>query len=199
MDGRDDDARLIRRGRRRTRGLMLGVGLVSGVLGLLLARTLLGAGWSSWWEGDAPESAQIAGAVLVVLGLVVEVGAIVWAVRSGRYRSNRESPMWAMPMRRRSRLVKQVRRGDVGPDADLATLTLVARQMVDGGWAAVPVAGLVLVNLGQALIRVTSPAFVATFGLIAVTFALVGWQVHHNARRAAEFLRHHPAESPALR
>ncbi|MEV0001247.1 hypothetical protein AB0H28_03025 [Micromonospora sp. NPDC050980] len=200
MDGRDDEARLIQRGRRRTRGLMLGVALVFGVLGalgVLLARDLFGAGWSSWWEGDAPAAAQINGVVLVVLGLVVEVGAVGWAVRRGRYRSSRESPMWAMPMRRRSRLIKQVRRGTAGPDADLPTLTLVARQMVESGWWVVLAAGLVTVNLGQMLIRVTSPAFVALFGLVAVMFALAGWQVHLNARRAAEFLRHHAAEPPA--
>lgn len=197
MDGRDDQARLIRRGRRRFRGLTLGVGLVFGVLGFLLARQLAGGGGSAWWAERAPEAAPVAGLVLVVLGLLIELAAVVWAVRRGRYRSNRESPLWAMGMRKRSRLVKQVRRGDVGPDADLPTLTVVARQMVDGGWWAVLAAGLVTMSLGQALTRVTSPGFVALFGLVAVMFAVAGWQVHHGARRAAAFLRHHPAGSPA--
>ncbi|WP_431937324.1 hypothetical protein [Micromonospora sp. RP3T] len=174
---------------------MLGLPLLVGALAVLIARQVTDGDlpdWSDWWAGSPPEWAQITGIVITVLGLLVEVGALVWAARRGRLRSNRESPLWAMGMRERSRLVKQVRRGDIGPDADLPTLTVVARQMVDGGWWVVVAAGLVLVNLGQALTRVTSPAFVALFGLVAALFALAGWQTHHGARRASAFLRDHP-------
>ncbi|WP_140158128.1 hypothetical protein [Micromonospora sp. NBS 11-29] len=165
-----------------------------GVLGFLLARQLAVRDGSSRWEARAPEVAQFVGVVVVVLGALIEVGAIVWAVRWGRIRAGRESPMWALGMRKRSRLVKRVRRGDIGSDDDLPTLTVVARQMVAGGWWAVLAAGLVLVNLGQALIRVTSIGFVVLFGLVAALFALAAWQVHRDARRAATFLRQHPAE-----
>ncbi|MGC4890220.1 hypothetical protein [Micromonospora sp. DT227] len=194
MDGRSDQAHLIRRGRRRFFWIMLGVPLLGGVLGVLIARQVGDGNLPSWSWGQPPEWAPVTGIALTVLGLLVEVGALVWAARRGRLRSRRQSPLWAMGMRERSRLVKQVRHGDIDAGTDLATLTVVARQMVDGGWWAILAAGLVVVNLGQALAQITSPVTLGIFGLVAVLFALAGWQVHRDARRAATFLRHHSTE-----
>ncbi|PTA43298.1 hypothetical protein [Micromonospora sp. RP3T] len=190
MDGAE--RREIRRGRRRFFWSMLGVPLLGGVLGVLIARQVNDGNLPSWPQGRTPEWAATAGFVVTALGLLVEVGALVWAARRGRLRSRRQSPLWAMGMRERSRLVKQVRRGDV--DADPSTLTMVARQMVDGGWWATLAVGLVVVNLGQALARFASPVALVVFGLVAALFALAGWQVHRDARRAATYLRHHPAD-----
>ncbi|GAB3075111.1 hypothetical protein [Micromonospora schwarzwaldensis] len=192
MDGTEQ--RAIRRGRRQFLWLMLGVPLLGGVLGVLIARQVNGGNLPSWPQGRTPEWASITGIALTVLGLLVEVGALVWAARRGRLRSRRQSPLWAMGMRERSRLVRQVRRGDT--DADPSTLTVVARQMVDGGWWATLAAGLVMVNLGQALARFASPVALAVFGLVAALFALAGWQVHRDARRAATYLRHHHSTEP---
>ncbi|MBU8857398.1 MULTISPECIES: hypothetical protein [unclassified Micromonospora] len=194
----DDQENAIRRGRRRFLALALGAPLLGGVIGALFVGQVADEGWAAWSAGQPPEWARITGLVLSVVGVLVELGALVWAARRGRLRSNRRSPLWAMSMRKRSRLVKQVRRGEPAPDADLPTLTVVARQMVDGGWWAVLAAGLVVFNLGQALARFTSGVALAVFGLAAALFALTGWQVHRNARRAEEFLRHRASEPTAV-
>ncbi|MEW2443615.1 hypothetical protein [Micromonospora marina] len=194
----DDQEHAIRRGRRRFLAIALGAPLLGGMIGALIVGQVADEGWAAWSAGQPPEWARITGLVLIVLGVLVELGALVWAARRGRLRSSRRSPLWAMSMRKRSRLVKQVRRGEPASDADLPTLTVVARQMVDGGWWPVLAAGLVVFMLGQALARSTSGVALGVFGLAAAMFALAGWHVHRDARRAAEFLRQHAPEAPAV-
>ncbi|MFC0098243.1 hypothetical protein ACFFKH_11965 [Micromonospora marina] len=194
----DDQEHMIRRGRRRFLALALGAPLLGGVIGALIVGQVADEGWATRSAGQSPEWARITGIVLIVVGVLVELGALVWAARRGRLRSSRRSPLWAMSMRKRSRLVKQVRRGETAPDADLPTLTVVARQMVDGGWWAVLAAGLVVFNLGQVLAWFTSGVALAIFGLAAALFALTGWRVHRDARRAEAFLRHRASEPTAV-
>ncbi|MGC4894983.1 hypothetical protein [Micromonospora sp. DT31] len=176
---------------------MVGVPLVGAVVGALVVELAIDQDWSFRTGGRPPQWAQVTGIVLTVLGLVIEVAAIVRAARRGLLRSQRRSPMWAMGMRHRSRLTRQVRRGTPGPETDLSALTVAARAMAEGGWWASVAVGLVVLNVGQALVRVTTPLFLAVFGGGAVLFALVGWQVHRDAHRGAAFLRRHASEPAA--
>lgn len=196
MNDQDERAR-IRSGRRR---FLLGVfgalfvfAVASFLVGLLQAR-----GDSSFLfaDGEPPTWAGVVGVVLAVLGLLVEVAALVWAVRSGRYRAGRDSALWAVSWRRRRELARQVRRDVVHTDEELPLLRRTAGQMARQRWLVVLFAGLVTMQLGQALLQYSMVPLVL-FLLPAVLFVPAGWQTLRDSRRAQVFLRAHPAEPAA--
>ncbi|MGR6322470.1 hypothetical protein Q2K19_13260 [Micromonospora soli] len=193
MDGRNEGLRhRIRRGRRRFLLGVFGTLLLFAALSLLVG--LLATSDAStvvFRDGQPPAWAETTGIVLAILGLLVEVVALVWAVRSGRYRAGRKSALWAVSWRRRRELSRQVRRDVVRTEAELPLLRHTGRQMAGQRWLVVLFAGLVTMQLGQALIRYT-PASLMLFVAPAVLFVLAAWQLLRDARRGDAFLRAHP-------
>ncbi|WP_406040174.1 hypothetical protein OG799_30705 [Micromonospora sp. NBC_00898] len=132
MDDQGERVR-IRSGRRFLLGVFVALfvlAVIALVAGLLVAR---GGSSVLFEEGEPPVWARILGLVLPGLGVIVEVAVLVWAVRSGRYRVGRQSPLWAVSWRRRRELAGQVRRGSVGSDAGLPLLQASARHMANSG------------------------------------------------------------------
>ncbi|MCI4063045.1 hypothetical protein MRQ36_10835 [Micromonospora sp. R77] len=192
MDGagqfRNDRRRLLRR-------ILVGVSafaVLSLLVGLLAA---YGIPRSFLRHGDPPAPVAVTGGVLAVLGLVIEVAALVRAARNGSYRAARESPLLVAGPRRRE-LLRAVRHGVVPSDHDLPALRAVAAQLTRQRWVVPLFGGLVTMHLGQALLQF-SPAFLALFVLTGVLFVLACWQLLRDARRGEAFLRAHPADSPA--
>ncbi|MFE9954842.1 hypothetical protein [Micromonospora sp. NPDC005299] len=194
-----DDARErqeIRRRRRRFRLLLVGTVVVFALVSLLVG--LLAGGFpTTWWErGDPPGWVAMIGAVFAVSGLVAEVAALVWMVRSGGYRADRESRLWTLGWGRRRALARAVRRGVVDSPDDLPWLRTTAAQMVRQRRFVLLLGGLTTMNLGQALLSF-APVWLVLLGITGVMFGLSCWQILRDARHAAAFLRAHPAD-PAV-
>ena len=196
MDGgRERDA--IRRGRRRFRLLLVGAVVVFALVSLLVGLMAGGVLPSSWRErGDPPAWMAVTGEVLLVLGLVLEIVALVRMVRSGSYRADRESRLWAVSPRRRRELVRAVRRGVVDSPDDLPWLRTTAEQLIRQRRFVPLFGGLATMNLGQLLLSL-APIWFVLFGVTVVMFALACWQILRDAPRAEAFLREHPG-NPAV-
>ncbi|NES31436.1 hypothetical protein GCE86_23595 [Micromonospora terminaliae] len=195
MDGARE-RREIRRGRRRFRLLLVGTVVVFALVSLLVG--LLAGGFRARWleRGDPPGWVENTGVVLAVSGLVAEVAAVVWMVRSGGYRADRESRLWTLSWGRRRALAQAVRRGVVGSPDDLPWLRTTAAQMVRQRRYVLLLGGLTTMNLGQALLSF-APAWLVVLGITVMMFGLSCWQLLRDARRAEAFLRTHPAD-PAV-
>ncbi|WP_431942721.1 hypothetical protein [Micromonospora marina] len=192
MDG-DSERQEIKRGRRRVRLLLVGTVLTFVLASLLVGLMADGAFPGSWLErGDPPGWLEVTGLVLMVLGAVLEIGALVWMVRSGSYRADRESRLWAVSFRRRRDLARAVRRGVVDSADDLQWLRATAAQMVRQRRLVPLFGGLMTMNLGQLLLSL-APIWFVLFGVTGVGFALACWQILRDAPRAEAFLREHPA------
>ncbi|SBT48726.1 hypothetical protein [Micromonospora auratinigra] len=187
MDGAEPSRNHRRRALRRLLTAVAAFAVLSLLVGLL-AR--YGIPRSFRRPGEPPAAVATAGAVLAVLGLVVEVAALVRAVRSGSYRAARQSAA-ALPVARRRELLRAVRRGEVPADADLPTLRAVADHLVRQRWIVPMLGGLVTMHLGQALLQF-SPALWALFVLTGGLCALACGQLLRDARRGAAFLRAYP-------
>ncbi|WBC12768.1 hypothetical protein O7600_16420 [Micromonospora sp. WMMA1998] len=193
----DAERREIRRKRRRFRLLLVGTVLAFGLVSLLVGLAAGGAFPGSWVErGDPPTGVAVTGAVLAVLGLVLEIVGLVGLVRSGSYRADRESRLWAVSFRRRRELVRAVRRGVVDSPDDLPFLRTAAAQMVRLRRQIPIIGGLVTLNLGQLLLSL-APMWFLLFGVTSVMFAIGSWQILRDAPRAEAFLRKHPGD-PAV-
>ncbi|GAA3770201.1 hypothetical protein [Micromonospora maritima] len=193
----DPERGAIRRGRRRVRLLLVGTVLVFALVSLLVG-LLADRGFpSSWLErGDPPTAVAVTGVVFAVLGLVLEIVALVRMVRSGSYRADRESRLWAVSFRRRRELARAVRRGAVASPDELPWLRTAAAQMVRQRRLVPLFGGLVMLNLGQLLLSL-APMWFLLFGVTSVMFAIANWQILRDAPRAEAFLREHP-DDPAV-
>lgn len=192
MDG-DSERQEIKRGRRRFRLLLVGTVLTFVLASLLVGLMAEGAFPSSWLErGHPPGWLEVTGLVLVVLGAVLEIGALVSMVRSGSYRAGRESRLWAVSFRRRQDLVRAVRRGVVDSADDLPWLRHTAAQMSRQRRLVPLFGGLVTMNLGHLLLSL-APIWFVLLGVAGVAFGLACGQILRDALRAEAFLREHPA------
>ncbi|MCG5441142.1 hypothetical protein NIE79_000077 [Micromonospora sp. NIE79] len=161
------------------------------MVGALAVGVVMGGQNTGIFEGDPPRWASNLGRVLMILGLIVEVAAVVWAVRTGRYRASRRSPLLTLRWSARRRLARQVRRGTPEADEDPALLVETARQFAGQRWFVVLVAGLAMTSVGQAFLAF-APFFAAIGGLLLVNWAVLIVSVLRNARRGEAFLRAHP-------
>ncbi|PGH41299.1 hypothetical protein COO58_26050 [Micromonospora sp. WMMA1996] len=193
----DPERREIQRKRRRFRLLLVGTVLAFALVSLLVGLMAGGAFPGSWVErGDPPTGVAVTGGVLAVLGLVLEIVGLVGLVRSGSYRADRESRLWAVSFRRRRELARAVRRGVVDSPDDLPFLRTAAAQMVRLRRQIPIIGGLVTLNLGQLLLSL-APMWFLLFGVTSVMFAFASWQILRDAPRAEAFLREHPGD-PAV-
>ena len=134
------------------------------------------------WLGDG----------LIVAGLVLAVSFLVRAFRSGAVRLRQSTPLDRLAPEERRRALRQIRgRAPVDP-RDAAALRPVAEQLAAQRPLLALAAGLILVEAGQALQRLSvtwTVASIALAGLIAAGGALV----HRDMRRARRFLRDNAA------
>ncbi|MGW5556428.1 hypothetical protein ACWER9_04270 [Micromonospora sp. NPDC003944] len=165
--------------------------LLSAVVGALAVGVAIGGQNTGIFDGEPPRWASNLGRVLVILGFIVEVAAIFWAVRTGRFRASRRSPLLTSGWSHGRRLARQVRRGTPEADEDPALLVETARQFAGQRWFVVLVAGLAMTSVGQAFL-VFAPFFAVIGGLLLVIWAVLILSVVRNARRGEEFLRDHP-------
>ncbi|WP_433355017.1 hypothetical protein ACQPYV_31865 [Micromonospora saelicesensis] len=181
-----------RAGRKQRRlRLILGLVLLPAVVGALAVGVAVGGQNTGIFDGEPPRWAGNLGRLLVILGVIVEVAAVVWVVRTGRYRAARQSPLLTLSWSHRRRLARQVRRGTPEADEDPALLVETARQFAGQRWFVVLVAGLAMTSVGQAFLGF-APFFAVIGGLLLVIWAVLTVSVLRNARRAEAFLRDHP-------
>jgi hypothetical protein len=131
------------------------------------------------------------GGLLVFAGALVEVAAIVFAIRSGRLGRGFRSPLWALTRAQRRSLRRQINRNDVEPGTDLATLRLMATSLVEQIWITWIFGGLTIVLEGQLLVTPT-PAQIGT-GIGAASCWLAQLVVAMRQAAVADtFLADHP-------
>ncbi|MCG5448336.1 MULTISPECIES: hypothetical protein [Micromonospora] len=159
--------------------------------GALAVGVVIGGQDTGIFDGEAPRWASDLGRVLVFLGVIVEVAALVWVVRTGRYRAARQSPLLTLSWSHRRRLTRQVRRGTPETDEDPALLVETARQFAGQRWFVVLAAGLAMTSVGQAFVGF-APFFAVIGGLLLVIWAVLIVSVFRNAHRGEAFLRDHP-------
>ncbi|MBG6069191.1 hypothetical protein [Micromonospora ureilytica] len=165
--------------------------LLPAVVGALAVGVAMGGQNTGIFDGEPSRWASSLGRVLVILGVVVEVAAIVWLVRTGRYRAARRSPLLTLSWSHRRRLARQVRRGTPEADEDPTLLVETARQFAGQRWFVVLVAGLAMTSVGQAFLGF-APFFAVIGALLLVIWVVLIVSVLRNARRGEAFLRDHP-------
>jgi hypothetical protein len=137
------------------------------------------------------------GVVLILAGAGVGIASLVFVVRTGRYRRTSRSPLWTMTVAQRRRLMKQIMRNRVTPGTDLSTLRYFAGLLTDQRSLMYGMAGVAMINTGNALISRSSLQFVA--GVVAAAGFVLGLgQAIRESGRAAVFLRDHPLPNAAL-
>ncbi|RKN38891.1 hypothetical protein [Micromonospora endolithica] len=147
---------------------------------------------SSLFEGDPPGWARIVGLVLLAVGLVVVFGGFVWLLRSGRYKRNAQSPLWALSWSRRWSLGRQVKGKAPVRDEDRPLLREVAEQMAGQRAHFVPFAGLIVTQFGQAFLQ-WAPFWSVMAAVLGIVGVLGLVATRRDERLAREFLRRHPA------
>ena len=131
------------------------------------------------WLGDG----------IIVAGLALAVSFLVRAFRHGAVRLRRSSPLDRLAPEERRRALRQIR-GQVPVEApDAAALRPVAEQLAAQRPLLGLAAGLILVEAGQALLRL-SVAWTVASVVLAVLIAAAAALVHRDVRRARRFLRH---------
>ncbi|MEW1587715.1 hypothetical protein AB0283_20030 [Micromonospora vinacea] len=165
--------------------------LLPAVVGALAVGVAMGGQNTGIFDGDPPGWASNLGLVLVILGVVIEVAAILWGVRTGRYRATRQSPLLTLSWSDRRRLERQVRRGTPEADQDPALLVETARQFAGQRWFVVLAAGLAVTSVGQIFVGF-APFHLMIGGLLLVIWVVLIVSVLRNARRGEAFLRDHP-------
>ncbi len=192
-DGGSGDPQL-RRGRRRALLLMVavivGAAVIAALLGVLLPASGIFAEESRFWDGDPPDWAGVLGLVVCLTGLVGMVGGFWWLARSGYYRRNSRSRLWAESWSRRRHLVRQVRGTAAPRDEDRPLLPGVAEQLVDQPKFLLPFGGLTLIQVGQALLQ-WAPAFLLLAAILVVLLAGLAVSSFRGARQAEAFLAGH--------
>ncbi|MER7458997.1 hypothetical protein [Micromonospora sp. NPDC126480] len=179
-----------RRGRRRFLLLILAVVVVTGVAGFALAASGVLDGVSHVIRGEPPAWAEIVGLVICVLGLAAAIAAFWYLVRSGIYRRNARSRLWAESWSRRRRLVRQVRGTAPYQPEELPLLQRTARQLIDQPKLLLPLAALGVLQTGQAFLQ-WSPYFAAVAGFLLVGLMVAGLAARRDVRRARAFLAEH--------
>jgi protein-S-isoprenylcysteine O-methyltransferase Ste14 len=179
----------IRRGRRWFRALVVAVALGVGIAAVVLV-SLFGTTSSSAWEGEPPGWARVLGAVLAFVGLVVEISALIYAFRTGRYRASRDSRLWGLSLSHRQKLMRQVRRGGDAPE-DLPLLRHTAEQMAGQRWLIAFIGGLALMNAGSALMHWSWAWLAFSTGIVSMVAVALALTLR-DARRGEAFLRAHP-------
>ncbi|MEU1397341.1 hypothetical protein ABZ403_14930 [Micromonospora zamorensis] len=190
MDAAASNPGQTERGQRRLRLILLFV-LLPAVVGGLAVGVAMGGENTGIFDGDPPGWASNLGLVLVIVGVVVEVAAVIWLVATGRYRSGRQSPLIGLSWSHRRRLARQVRRDAPEAGEDPALLAETARQFAGQRWFVVLVAGLVMTSVGQAFVGF-APFHALIGGLLLVIWVVLIVSVLRNARRGEAFLRNHP-------
>ncbi|MBY8873120.1 hypothetical protein K7640_14890 [Micromonospora sp. PLK6-60] len=185
MDG--SERAEIRRGRLRFQVLMVGAGVLAGAL-FVLVLALTGGPALVKGSQDPPAWAETAGPVLMVVGLLAEVGVFVWAWRRGLLKANRRSRLWALPWSRRRELTRQVRRGTPAAGEDPVLLRHTAEQMVAARWYPGLLGCLLLMLAGQAL-SAFSWFMLGTFLAAFACFGAAAVLMTRDARRAEAYLR----------
>ncbi|MFC0008037.1 hypothetical protein [Micromonospora siamensis] len=189
----DSEQGRITRGRRRFRLLLIGAGLVAAILGFVIG-AVTGGDELPGWRGDPPGWAENLGLGMVALGLLGDVGLLVYGHRSGRLKANRESRLWALSWSRRRELARKIRRNEPAAGEDPAVLRNVAGQMAANRWLIWVFVCLMLVFGGQALSRYSWFWLALTLAMAAI-FVVAAISVLRDARRAEAFLAAHPADS----
>jgi hypothetical protein len=161
--------------------LLTGVGVVAGLL----------AGWAGWRPAPTEPSVarQIAGFVLIVAGLVLEITALVHLFRVG-HGAGSQSPLRALNRRDRRRAFGQIRGRLPITAAEEPLLLDVAVRLRGQRRTGVVFSGLAVLLIGQA---------VAGGGLWRLVLSLVGCGllvvavgvIERDARHAEAFLRRH--------
>jgi hypothetical protein len=185
-----DERRRIQRARRRFLLLVMGTASVVAAVGAAVFISL-GGYESDVWHREPPGWVEVLGMVLVAVGSVFEIGAIVYAIRSGRYRANRDSRLWAVGWSRQRELFRQVRRGGNMAADDLPLLRHAAEQLAGQRWLIVFFGGLLIINLGQAFIQ-WSPFHAVLLVVLVPLLPVAVASTLRNVRRGEAFLRAHP-------
>ncbi|WP_425695809.1 hypothetical protein [Micromonospora trifolii] len=141
--------------------------------------------------GDPPAWATAIGGVLQLAGLTLAIATLVWLVRSGRFRADRESPLRRLHPSDTRSLQQQVRRGAPQDDADLGLLRAAARTMINQSWYPLMLVGFVISSFGQVLLKFT-PLFAGLFAVLATLAVGAVAFSFRDARRATAFLCAHP-------
>ncbi|MBM0205757.1 hypothetical protein JNW90_24135 [Micromonospora sp. STR1s_5] len=142
-------------------------------------------------DGDPPAWVNTLGGVLQLAGLALTIATIIWLVRSGRFRADRESSLRRLSPSDSRRLQQQVRRGVPQDDADFGLLRATARMMINQRWYSLMLIGFLITSFGQALLKFT-PLFTGLFAVLAALGVGAFAFSLRNARRGEAFLREHP-------
>lgn len=134
---------------------------------------------------------------LAAVGLVVTVVALVLVLR--RLSAARQHPVVSsgMTMAQRRRAMRQIRRGEVVADDEVAGVRAVAREAAGNRLLALVFAGTTVVFAAQALLVTLPTALRALDVVVAAIQAAVVVAFLHVAARARDFLRAHPDPAPA--
>ncbi|MET7373025.1 hypothetical protein [Micromonospora arida] len=143
-------------------------------------------------DGDPPAWANTLGGVLQLAGFALTIATIVWLVRSGRFRADRESSLRRLSPSDSRSLQQQVRRGAPQDGADFGLLRSTARMMINQRWYSLMLVGFVTTSFGQALLKFT-PLFTGLFAVLAALGVGAVAFSFRDARLAKAFLCAHPA------
>ena len=134
------------------------------------------------------------GLVVTSTGLVVEIAGLVLLIRSGRWGQAWRSPTAVLSRRQLRDLLAQVRgRRPVDP-ARLPLARDLAERLADQRGSAVILVGVVLINVGGALLTPSTFRIWLTVGVL-VLFAVATPFAVRNVRRMRRFLAEHPGET----
>ncbi|MCG5460795.1 hypothetical protein AB0K35_07730 [Micromonospora sp. NPDC053740] len=143
-------------------------------------------------DGEPPAWANTLGGVLQLAGLALTIATIVWLVRSGRFRADRESSLRRLSPSDSRSLQQQVRRCAPQDEADFGLLRDTARMMINQSWYSLMLVGFVITSFGQALLKFT-PLFTGLFAVLAALGVGAVAFSFRDARLAKVFLCAHPA------
>lgn len=130
----------------------------------------------------------------MLLGLAVEIFALVGAFRSGVVSDNRSSRLWALSSRERRHVLAQVRgRRPVAPD-ELPFVRHIAENVRSQRWLLRMLLGLLLMQLGSAIMDAGPPRVVSFAS--GVVLAAAGSLLLRDLRLADRFLDR-TVETPA--
>ncbi|MFB9236798.1 hypothetical protein ACFFWC_14755 [Plantactinospora siamensis] len=195
MSGPDDPS-IARRHRTFRRRLLLIV-VVATVTVLLVAFAIgLTTGHNPTRPVHRPEWASVAGGVLTVLGLAVELAAIVRGVRIRRALGGGPgSPLTVLGWGSRRKAMARLRGRAPFADSDLPFLRRTAAQMAGQRWVVWLMAGLTLLQLGGALTSFTIVRLIFA-GVLILILAVGAALVLRDVRAARAFLAAHPEPGP---
>ncbi len=133
---------------------------------------------------------EAASLTLIVAGVVVVLGVIVFAYRTGKVRSSRTSALWTLDRRAKRSVIRQAR-GREPVDPDRRTLVFeAAHRLADQHWMIVVFGGTALIGVGQIVGRQQSLGqwFWVAY-LVVIVLAAAG--TARSIGQARRFLREH--------